>query len=237
MGTDLMTRDGAELETDPVQYMAVVLNRAKEWLSEAQSIDEVRQSKAVAIGYESVIREKELAFDAQLSATEIVRRCERRIGELVREGQHEGTIAKRGQRADLPSGKDRLTVTDVTGVSHKEMNGIYAVADAPAEQFEQAIVDAREDGNLSRANVVRKVKGEAPKKERHYRTKGDPEYKKRHFDPERVLLTLTQEMETMDVGLEHLEPGQLEDVLVRECVTTIRAAWGRVNRHLRRISA
>jgi hypothetical protein len=30
----------------------------------------VRSTRAIAVGYESVIREKELAFDARLSATE-----------------------------------------------------------------------------------------------------------------------------------------------------------------------
>jgi hypothetical protein len=76
--------------------MSTVLHRAKSWLQEAQNIDAVRDTKAIAVGYESVIREKELAFDAQLAATEIVRRCERRIGELVREGQGRGEIARVG---------------------------------------------------------------------------------------------------------------------------------------------
>jgi hypothetical protein len=92
--TDLLPikTDTTSMETDPVGYMTTVLYRAKSWLAEAQSIDDVRNTKAIAVGYESVIREKEMAFDAQLSATEIVRRCERRVGELVRAGQEEGTV-------------------------------------------------------------------------------------------------------------------------------------------------
>ena len=95
-----------------------------------------------------MIREKELAFDAQLSATEIVRRCERRIGELVREGQKNGTIRKQGQSrlASLDSPKT------VSGVDHtEELGQTYAMADAPTGEFEQAVADAREEGNLSRA--------------------------------------------------------------------------------------
>ena len=37
------------------------------------------------------------------------------------------------------------------------MTDTYAVTDVPAERFEAAIADAREEGNLSRANVVRTV--------------------------------------------------------------------------------
>lgn len=170
--TDIVPVNGGDLEQDPVQYMAVVLNRAKSWLAEAQSIDSVRETKAIAVGYESVIREKELAFDAQLSATEIVRRCERRIGELVREGQRNGTISARidnarGHRDGL------VSPYEAAGVPENSRSAlareIYPMADASSEEFDQALVDAREEGNLSRANVVRKVKGE-PTPERTRRT-------------------------------------------------------------------
>jgi hypothetical protein len=103
-----------------------------------------------------------------LVAIEIVRRCERRIGELVREGQERGEIAKRG---DVGNGRPRVDgerahhlrsssefFTDGT----QERKDSYVMADAPAEQFDAAVGEAREEGNLSRANVVRKVKGEQP---------------------------------------------------------------------------
>ncbi len=57
------------IQSDPVAYMALVLNRAKGWLDEAQNVDTAREAKAIAVGYEAVIHEKELAFDAQLAAT------------------------------------------------------------------------------------------------------------------------------------------------------------------------
>lgn len=161
------TPDESALERDPVGYMAVVLNRAKGWLTEAQSIEDVRNTKAIAVGYESVIREKELAFDAQLSAMEIVRRCERRIGELIREGQREGTIAKTGDIGRSAKGDRRgdhlIRPHEALGQPNRApqlAHEHYAIADASAEQFEQAVTQAREEGNLSRANVVRKVKGE-----------------------------------------------------------------------------
>jgi hypothetical protein len=135
--------DQAALEADPVEYMSVVLNRAKGWLGEAASIEAVRDAKAIAVGYESVIREKELAFDAQLSATEIVRRCERRIGELVREGQRDGTIKARGDnrhtsQLDGNHGNhlDKQSPRDFFD-GNKSLVQTYTMADAPAEQFER----------------------------------------------------------------------------------------------------
>lgn len=158
----LVPAEAPALEVDPVQHMSVVLNRAKGWLEEAKSIDEVREQKHIAVVYETALREKELAFDAQLTASELVRRCERRIGELVREGQREGTIAARGQHLSVPPrGVEHISSpSEFIEGGNKAMGDTYAMADAPAEQFEQAIAEARQEGNLSRANVVRKVKGE-----------------------------------------------------------------------------
>jgi hypothetical protein len=114
----------------------------------------------IEAAYKRMAREKELAFDAQLSATEIVRRCERRIGELVREGQRNGTVrterqggGKRLVVRDLP---ERASPTKLVGAKYRsELGPLYAMGDAAPEEFEQAISNARAEGNLSRANVVR----------------------------------------------------------------------------------
>jgi hypothetical protein len=96
------------------------------------------------MGYEVVIREKELAFDAQLAATEIVRRCDRRVAELVK--------IQRPNGAHLSPSGDRSAreVLGGSGRSHAEHS---AMAAASAETFDAAIDEARAEGNLSRANV------------------------------------------------------------------------------------
>lgn len=151
--------DAQALDADPVGYMAVVLHRAKGWLAEAQSIDAVRDTKAIAVGYESVIREKELAFDAQLSATEIVRRCERRIGELVHEGQRDGSVLRTGETlAKHPlrhAGEDAPRRAREFFSNNQEWNETNVLARAPDEQFEAAVEEARTEGNLSRAIKLR----------------------------------------------------------------------------------
>jgi hypothetical protein len=233
-GTDLVVSDQAALEADPVEYMSVVLNRAKGWLTEAASIEDVRHEKAIAVGYESVIREKELAFDAQLSATEIVRRCERRIGELVREGQERGEIRKRGEGGgdrNFVSADTKVSPADVFTSGHMEQVHSYAMADAPAEQFEQAVTEAREEGNLSRANVVRKVKGEpvpAPKRSEWHNNR-------RKIDSNRILTALAQELDGATSGLELMEREALDPEIVAECIASIKRSLADINRHLRRI--
>lgn len=241
MTTDLVHTD-VPLEVDAVQHMSVVLNRAKGWLDEARSIDDVRQAKALAVGYESVIREKELAFDAQLAATELVRRCERRIGELVHEGQREGTIAKTGDIGGQPRpGGGGIAGGNYRGnhlqrpsdmfTDTKERAASYAMATADPEQFEQAISEAREEGNLSRANVVRKVKGEKPKSAR-----SEWHRKTRHIDSNRILSTLTQELDALTSGLELMERDGLDPELVAECIPSAKRSISTINSHLRRIA-
>jgi hypothetical protein len=85
-----------------------------------------------------------------LSATEIVRRCERRIGELVRQGQAEGTVSKPGDnvRTDLlarmPGGLNKMTVTEAAGVGdYSALKPLRTMADAPADEFEQALAEAK----------------------------------------------------------------------------------------------
>jgi hypothetical protein len=228
--------ESGALEADPVEYMALALNRAKGWLSEATSIEEVRHEKAIAVGYESVIREKELAFDAQLAATEIVRRCERRIGELVRAGQREGTVLTRGQtlrRLDPVGVRDLGRPHELMGVglASDAVSDTYVMADAPPDQFEQAVAEAREEGNLSRANVVRKVKGEQPQRER-----SEWHHKTRHIDSNRILSTLTQELDALTAGLELMERDGLDPELVAECIPSAKRSISVINSHLRRIA-
>lgn len=56
-------------------------------------------SRAEAI---RVYTQKDMGREAELSAAEIVRRAERRIGELVRAGQEEGTVRTRGSERPRP---------------------------------------------------------------------------------------------------------------------------------------
>jgi hypothetical protein len=233
MSTNLIPAADVSLDSSPSEYMAVVLNRAKGWLAEAQSIDEVRETKAIAVGYESVIREKELAFDAQLAATEIVRRCERRIGQLVREGQERGEIRTRGDdtRTDLVRDKDEVKSARGFFQHSDEMSHSYAMAGAPDEQFESALDEAKAEGNLSRANVVRKVKGEQPKTPE----RSEWHRNRRHIDSNRILDSLATELDAATAGLELMQPEDLDPEVLDHAIPLIKQSIATINRHVRRI--
>lgn len=227
--TDLLPvePDSLAIEADPVGYMLVVLNRAKSWLQEAQSIDSVREAKAIAVGYESVIREKEMAADAQLAATEIVRRCERRIGELVRIGQEAGEIRKAGEHDIIRNqyvesapllDESRSSPSDFYGGS-SERTGANVLASVPDEQFEHALDEGRDEGNLSRANIVRKIKGESRREAigsiltpGHARAERDPiHYRTRRIDAVRVLRETHYALDGLSSGLEVIAGTPLDD--------------------------
>lgn len=90
------------------------------------------------------------------AATETVRRCERRVGQLVRQGQAEGTIRKRGQ--SFPNGfhqgshqderptRIRDIMPDYEWTGGGNQPGIKDLAVAGSELFDATIEEARTEG-------------------------------------------------------------------------------------------
>ena len=232
MTADLaLLSDPAEIDrvADPAGYVIASCERAKVWLAHALEhggIEEIVELKSQAEAIRVYTMQKQLGKDAELSASEIVRRAERGIGMAIRKGQEVGEIRKVG---DTPksSGKSYIRVRHgreevvrppavddsrwspaAFGVPSDELaRGPYALADdVPDEQFEAAITEAKAEGNLSRANVVRKVKGTVPP------TTGRPEIlrKTRHLKPERVVGNTVTGLEGFCLGIALLEPQHYE---------------------------
>lgn len=154
--------DAAVLEAvaDPGAYMVVALGRAKAWLEQARVTDlpDVVEAKARAEAIRCYTAQKELGHDAELSATEIVRRAERRIAQLVREGQEAGEIRPPKFKPRSSNPDDHRPSGSSYFKNDQERTDSYELADGvPDDEFEKAIEEAREEGNLSRANVKRKV--------------------------------------------------------------------------------
>jgi hypothetical protein len=112
--------------------------------------------------------QKQLGRDAQLAAAEIVRRAEQGIGVTIRRGQEHGEIRRRGQGGGQPprsarprtdktmsSPADFATITELRGNGA----GIYHLTDRVSDaEFEAALAAAKAEQDLSRANVVRKLR-------------------------------------------------------------------------------
>ena len=132
---------------------------------------EVAQIKAQVVMAETYARELDLSKEIREQAREMVRRAEYALGRAIRKGQAEGTVRSQGQKHlthDRWNGVNR-EANNSTAVSPKEFiphtqeaHEIYAIVDnANPEEFEQALSEARDEGNVSRANVSRKVKKQA----------------------------------------------------------------------------
>lgn len=164
---------------DPGEFVIQACERAKSWLAEALEhgdIEQIVELKSQAEAIRVYSAQKQIGHDAELSAAEIVRRAERGIGIAIRRGQQAGEIRKLGegpgpQRDYMRGGQlvrveptaidSRKSPTDFGVPSDELARGAYALADGVTdERFDSAVAQARAEGNLSRANVVRKVKGE-----------------------------------------------------------------------------
>lgn len=172
-----------ERAADPGEFVVQACERAKQWLIEALENGDIEQivelkSQAEAIRIYSM--QKQLGKDAELSATEIVRRAERGIGLAIRRGQGEGTIHKPGDPPPPPSApyeRVRNGKREVVGASRPHLHGekkryvgeyvnggqqqhdtFTMTDDVSDDEFDRVIDSAKAERNLSRANVVRKVK-------------------------------------------------------------------------------
>lgn len=163
--------DAIERSGDPAGFVVQACQRAKAWLTEALEhgqIEQIAEIKSQAEAVRVYTTQKKLGKDAQLAAAEIVRRAERGIGVAIRRGQQTGEIARRGDRGGRrgihgrnPNDRcdDHLGSPGSFFRHADERADTYAMTDGVSDaSFEDAIGKAKAEGNLSRANVVRKVR-------------------------------------------------------------------------------
>jgi hypothetical protein len=165
--------DVIERSADPAGFVVAACQRARAWLREALEHGEIEQIAEVKSQAEAVrvyTTQKQLGQDAQLAAAEIVRRAERGIGLSIRRGQQHGQIAKRGDRGGRGAPRVRGGNPGDARGDHlgspagffrngKERADAYAMTDGVSDDdFEDALGQAKSGGDLSRANVVRKIR-------------------------------------------------------------------------------
>jgi hypothetical protein len=160
--------DGIQRSADPAVFVIQACERAKVWLQEVLEhgdIGLIAETRAQAEAVRVYTMQKQLGKDAVFSATEIVRRAERGIGVAIRRGQEAGQIRKKGDdtRTDLrDQGADDTLVSPLAAAQVKNSSNlvpIYEMTDGVSdEDFELAIKDAKAEGNLTRANVIRKAR-------------------------------------------------------------------------------
>ena len=177
--TDLVpVANMAEIEAlDPAHRELAVTNmlaEARSWLAHAVESTAPRQIadfRAFMATVAESTRQLNLSKEIQTDAAEMVRRAERAVGQAVRKGQDDGLVATRGNPdlrpvRDEPKSSRREDLDSPAayiGDGGRVTSDTYAMTDdVTDERFEEAIAEAKAEGNLSRANVVRKVKATSP---------------------------------------------------------------------------
>jgi hypothetical protein len=163
----------ASREAAVTTYLTIARDQLAHAL-EASGAEAVAAVKAEIATAADATKHLGLSKEIQADALEMVRRAEYTLGKAIRKGQEAGEIAKRSDNLTPGGGPRRQEDTRSSLPSSKEFfsNGderteTYVMADgATDEEFADVLTEAREEGNLSRANVVRKVKGQDSKRTR-----------------------------------------------------------------------
>lgn len=145
------------------------LTRARDWLAtcvEMTGPEQIAAAKAEIATAAEATKQLNLSKEIQLDAQEMVRRAEFKLGKAIRKGQAEGRIAKQGNNIhdlDLVDNKvyDFVTPSEWHGNRGAGATGISELAQIDDLAIDDALEKAKAEGNLSRANVVRKVKKQA----------------------------------------------------------------------------
>lgn len=142
-----------------------MLTEARAWLAhavESTGPQAIANFKAQMATVAEATKQLNLSKEIQLDAQEMVRRAERGVGQAIRKGQADGVVGD-GRTGGLVRQQvldpNSLVSPSVVIPSTDERVATYAMTDnLTDDQFDAAIDAAKEEGNLSRANVVRKVR-------------------------------------------------------------------------------
>ncbi|QSM90490.1 hypothetical protein I3U44_07410 [Mycobacteroides abscessus subsp. bolletii] len=133
----------------------------------AQDLPGIAEAKQKAATIQEIAKQLRMANDMQLHAAEFARRANRGMGVAIRDAQARGELSGTGEGGgwnarNLPD-EERIRKSPKTYLSDShEAADTYAMTDGVSdEMFEEALTEARVEGNLSRASVARRCKTKA----------------------------------------------------------------------------
>jgi transposase len=171
----LVNAETGEVVRDPQSVVDFLEN--VQWMLDAalemRGAADVAVVKAQVVMAETYARELKLSKDNRDKAAEMVRRSEWSLEQAIQRDKDAGLIKSQadgggtyvpGQRGSSPRSAtdrdDRPSAKDFFS-NGGERSEVFQMGQATREEFDKALEEAKAEGNLSRANVVRKVKGEA----------------------------------------------------------------------------
>lgn len=252
MSTELAIVDVAteiERSADPGAFIILACERAKSWLTQALAhgdLDQLIEIKSQAEAIRVYTASKELGHDAELSAQEIVRRAERGLAIAVTRGQDEGTVAKGSggdRKSNVPAGH-LISAREIFGAGRAETES-KLMASVDDDTFDAGIEEAKEAGDLSRKNVLRKIgkprddKGAARSEdadEAPPRAKDSPNYKKRHLKADRMVAEVCTQLEGVCSVLNEAKVSTLTPENIEEWATSLTKSVSRINRFIKEMT-
>ena len=162
--------------------ISTYLEHAKSWLATAvehTSADLIAVAKAEIATAAEATKQLHLSKEIQLDAREMVRRAEYALAKAIKKGQADGVIETPSEayrratlirevgkgRADPSALGDSIKLRPLDLASKSELHGtngnVFDLIGVEPEEFDAALMEAKSDGDLSRANVIRKLKGQA----------------------------------------------------------------------------
>lgn len=165
INTDVVAR-----QSQAIQELAIsgYLEQARDWLATAVEMtgpEQVAAAKAQIATAAEATKQLGLSKEIQLDAQEMVRRAEYALGKAIRKGQEEGTVLTQADGAfvrDLGAEVTKVSVRDLVPESNRTRGQIYEMSDDVApEQFDAALAEAKDEGDMARTNVIRKIRKQA----------------------------------------------------------------------------
>lgn len=128
----------------------LLLDRARQALAEASSVDEVKAIRNQAEAVRAYLKQQGAALEMQNQCAEIKLRAERRLGELL------AALPKLHGARPADAGSHDVTPLADLGIGKMQSHRWQAVAAVPDEAFERHVAETRERGEeLTTASVLR----------------------------------------------------------------------------------
>lgn len=253
-----MQRWTPDQQVDHVTELLVQSNVSLLVAIAAQDLPGIVEVKAKAAGIEKIAKQLHISKEMQSHAAEFVRRAERGLGVGIREAQARGEVetcnegkARGSLVRDQVVTYDKVKPKPTDFASKHELTnthgGIYDLADGVSdEQFEEAITEARAEGNLSRANVARKCKDKAQAAREVVDADdplidaavAEPVTTKWPFrnSPTEFLAEITGSIAAFAENIKWITAGAVEPEELETLTKQARNAWKQINKHLKEIN-
>lgn len=245
--------------------ITVMLNHARTGLLAAiaaHDLPQIVEWKQKAAAIQEIAKQVRLGKDMQLDAAEFVRRAERGLGVAIRDGQARGDIRGKSRPGNQHAPATEQQVQDFlskpaptdfasAGELHNgRHSGIYDLTDNVSDEaFEEALAEAREEENLSRANVARKAKARSdgasardiddPRHDKNVVPEPPPQTKKRltKHDSTEMLANINGMLNGIVESLPFIDPTEIDysNPDNRRVIHNIRESMARVRKLLKDI--